>query len=103
MIHPIIIKLAWTRIFLVALIVNNPSSMDSWVGEIPWRREWQPSPVFLPGQSHGQRSLADNSPWGCKESYSAEQLSTVWTKPFSSNDAKFLREIYFINLPKPLP
>ena len=30
----------------------------SWVGKIPWRRAWQPTPVFLPGESHGQRSLA---------------------------------------------
>ena len=34
---------------------------------IPWRRAWQPTPVFLPGESHGQRSLAGYSPWGCKE------------------------------------
>ena len=31
---------------------------DPWVGQIPWRRKWQPTPVFLPGKSHGQRSLA---------------------------------------------
>ena len=31
---------------------------DPWVGKIPWRRKWQPTPVFLPGKSHGQRSLA---------------------------------------------
>ena len=37
-----------------------------WVGKIPWRREWQPTPVFLPGKSHEQRSLANYSPWGCK-------------------------------------
>ena len=30
---------------------------DPWVGKIPWRRKWQPTPVFLPGKSHGQRSL----------------------------------------------
>ena len=30
---------------------------DPWVGKIPWRRAWQPSPVFLPGESHGQKSL----------------------------------------------
>ena len=36
---------------------------DPWVGKIPWRRKWQPSPVFLPGKSHGQRSLAGYSPW----------------------------------------
>ena len=41
---------------------------DSWVGKIPWRRKWQPMPVFLPGESHGQRSLAGYSPWGHKES-----------------------------------
>ena len=35
-----------------------------WVGKIPWRRAWQPTPVFLPGESHGQRSLAGYSRWG---------------------------------------
>ena len=35
---------------------------DSWVGKIPWRRTWQPTPVFLPGESHRQRSLAGYSP-----------------------------------------
>ena len=38
-----------------------------WVRKIPWRRKWQPTPVFLPGKSHGQRSLVSYSPWGCKE------------------------------------
>ena len=37
---------------------------DTWVGKIPWRRKWQPTPVFLPGKFHGQRSLAVYSPWG---------------------------------------
>ena len=32
-----------------------------------WRRKWQPTPVFLPGESHGQRSLVGYGPWGCKE------------------------------------
>ena len=40
---------------------------DSWVGKIPWRRAWQPTPVFLPGESHGRRSLVGYSPQGCKE------------------------------------
>ena len=40
---------------------------NPWVRKIPWRRKWQPTPVFLPGKSHGQRSLADYSPWGRKE------------------------------------
>ena len=41
---------------------------DLWVRKIPWRRKWQPTPVFLPEKSHGQRSLAVYSPWGRKES-----------------------------------
>ena len=40
---------------------------NPWVGKIPWRRECQPTPVFLPGESHGQRSLVGYSPWGRKE------------------------------------
>ena len=47
----------------------NPSA-----GKSPWRRKWQPTPVFLPGKSHGQRSLAGCSPWGGKESDMTEQL-----------------------------
>ena len=41
--------------------------VDSWVGKIPWRRAWQPTPVFLPRESPGQRSLADYSPWSYKD------------------------------------
>ena len=40
---------------------------DSWVGKILWKRKWQPTAVFLPGNSHGQRSLAGYSPWGHKD------------------------------------
>ena len=60
----------------VALVVKNlPAKVGCkrggfypWVGKIPWRRAWQPTPVFLPGESHGQRSLVGYSPWGHKES-----------------------------------
>ena len=45
-----------------------------WVGKIPWRRKWQPTPVFLPGESHGCRSLVGYSPWGHKESDMTERL-----------------------------
>ena len=41
---------------------------SSFSRKIPWRRKWQPTPVFLPGDSHGQRTLAGYSPWGRKES-----------------------------------
>ena len=42
-------------------------SLDPWVGKIPWNRKWQPTPGFLPGESHGQRSLVGYSPQGCRE------------------------------------
>ena len=48
---------------------------DSLVRKIPERREWQPTPVFLPGESHEQRSLVGYSPWGCKESEVTERLA----------------------------
>ena len=41
--------------------------VQPWGGHVHWRRKWQPTPVFLPGKSHGQRGLVDYSPWGCKE------------------------------------
>ena len=54
---------------------------DPWVGKVPWRRAWQPTPVFLPGESHGQRSLVGYSPWGRKELDTSEttvQTREVW-------------------------
>ena len=48
---------------------------DPWVRKISWRRKWQPTPVFLPGKSHAQRSLAGYNPWVHKESDTTEQLS----------------------------
>ena len=60
------------RAFLVAQLVKNLPAMQEtngfgpWVSKIPWRRKWQPTPVFLPGKSHGQRSLTGYSPRGCK-------------------------------------
>ena len=40
--------------------------LDPWVRKIPWRKKWLPTPVILPGKSHGQRSLAGYHPWGRK-------------------------------------
>ena len=48
---------------------------DAWTKKIRWRRKWQPAAVFLPGESHGQTSLAGYSPWGQKEVDTTEQLS----------------------------
>ena len=47
-----------------------------------WRREWQPTPEFLPGEFHGQRSLAGYSPWRCKESDTTEQLSFRFSRSY---------------------
>ena len=63
----------WFSAAKVALVVKNPPSnardvRDPWVGKIPWRRKWQPTPVFFPGESHRQRSPVSCSPWGHKES-----------------------------------
>ena len=52
-----------------------------WVGKIPWRRKWQPTPVFLPGEFHGQRSLMGYSPRGRKESDMTEQLHLLTLTP----------------------
>ena len=62
---------------LVVETVKNlqETGFESWFGKIPWRRAWQPTPVFLPRESHGQRSLAGCSPWGRKESGMSEWLS----------------------------
>ena len=48
---------------------------DPWVRKIPWRRNWQPSPVFLPGKFQGQNSLVGYSPWDHKELDTTELLS----------------------------
>ena len=50
---------------------------DPCIRKIPWRRIWQPTPLFLPGESHGQRSLAGYSPQDLKESDMTERLSTA--------------------------
>ena len=57
----------------VCLQCRRPG-FNPWVGKIPWRRKWQPIPVFLPGKSHGQRSLVGYSPWGHEELDTTEQL-----------------------------
>ena len=59
----------WT--LLVAQMVKRLPAMwetrvQSLGREDPWRRKWQPTPVFLPGKFHGQRSLVGDNPWGCR-------------------------------------
>ena len=66
----------WLRQYRICLQCRSPG-FDPWVRNIPWRRKWQPTPVFLPGGFHGQGNLAGCSPWGCKESDTTERLNTT--------------------------
>ena len=59
--------------------VGDPSSIPG-LGRFPWRRKWHPTPVFLPGESHRQSSLAGSSPWGRKESDKIERLILSYLK-----------------------
>ena len=67
---------------------------DPWVGKTPWRRAWQPAPVFLPGKSPRQRSLVEYSPWDHKESNMTEQLIPTGENYVNNlNSANFRQEI----------
>ena len=92
----------------VVLVVKNPPASEGdvkrcgfypWVGKIPWRRAWKPTPVFLPGESHGQRSLEGCNLQGCRESdmtdvtqQAACMPHKVWSSsmPFSSPTSRHL-------------
>ena len=63
---------------LIPHVLCSLSELNSDLGHthaFGWSRKWQPTLVFLPGEFHGQRSLAGYSPWGCKESDMTKQLS----------------------------
>ena len=78
----------------------NRHEFDPWVRKTPWRRPWQPTPVFLPGESHGQRGLAGYSPKGHKESDTTEAPEHARTHSIlgreETNSAKFSKEIICI-------
>ena len=65
----------WQRIYLPM----QETQLDPWVAKIPWRRKWQPTPVFSPGEFHGQRSPAGYSQWRRKEANTTERTHyTQW-------------------------
>ena len=68
----------WLRWLRICLQCRRPG-FDPWIRKIPRRREWLPTPVFLTGISHGQRSLVGYSPWGRKDSDTTEQLTHTHT------------------------
>ena len=75
---------------------------DPWVGKIPWSRKWHPTPVFLSGKFHGQKSLAGYSPWGYKEPDTTEHHQVSATRAsyrkkstnILANTVKFILLIY---------
>ena len=72
---------------MVLLVKNLPANagdvkrcgLDPWIRKIPWWRVWQPIPVFLPGESYGQRSLVGYSPWGHKELDTTNETACMHT------------------------
>ena len=75
--HGLCVSLKWLLLqshLLIYKVFTGGNAGDAWryrfnpwFGKIPWRRKWQPTPLFLPGEFHGQRRLAGYSPWGYKE------------------------------------
>ena len=71
---PLLLDSSLVAQMLKSLPTMRKTRVRSLGPEDPWRRKWQPTPVFLPWKSHGQRSLVGHSPWGRKESDTTEQL-----------------------------
>ena len=71
---------------------------DPWVGKILWRRKWQPTPVLLPGKSHGRRNVVGYSPWGRKESDMTERLHFHFHMSIISKFKNPKRVIYLLIL-----
>ena len=69
---------------------------NSWVRKVLWRRKWQPTPVFLSGESHGQCSLVGYNPWGRK---SRTWLSN-WTTTSTTNSIGLIKDQCMLNFSK---
>ena len=76
---------------------------DSWVGKIPWRRKWQPTPVSLPAESHGRRSLVGYSPQGRKETRLSDFTSTLGAGMLSPSVWMLWKSPTGHSYPAPLP
>ena len=79
---------------------NLPIMQETWVWSLgqedPWRRKWQPTPVFLPGEPRRQRSLAGYSPWGRKEADMTEQLNNNRRCAYICMHASFFFFLYCV-------
>ena len=94
------------RASLVAQLVKNSGDLplqcggpgfNPWVGKIPWRRAWQPTPVFLPEKPHGQRSMVGHSPQGRKQSNMTEQLSKAKMLKQLKEDMEKVKKMMYMN------
>ena len=79
LLHAFMTFCTWWLRQRICLHCGRPE-FNSQFGKTPWRRKWLPTPVFLPGEFRGQRSLADYSPWGLKESDMTERRSIAQHK-----------------------
>ena len=84
--------LRWSGIHLQCRRPGFDQCRGSWVRKIPWRREWQPTSEFLPGEFHGQRSLAGYRPWDQKESDITEWLTLSFTATKSNHPSQWLEK-----------
>ena len=97
----------YTRVYIILVFPGGSVGKEwcrrrwshPWVGRIPWRRAWQPIPVELPGESHGQRNLERHSPWGRKKSDPTQATGQAWTHVHYFNSYLFLSLSYNL-LPK---
>ena len=79
------LEVIWEWHFIIICLQCGRPECDPCVCKVPWRREWQLTPVFLPGKFHGQRKLAGYSPWGCWELDSTEWITlSLFTNLVSS-------------------
>ena len=90
-IHP-----CWLRQQRASLKCRRPG-FDPWIRKIPWRRKWQPTPVFLPGKSHGWRSLVGYTPWGHRVRHYWATNTHTRTHTFSIIVLGFIRVMVCIN------
>ena len=88
-----------------SVVHNSPALQETGLipgsGRFPWRRKWQPTSVFLPGKSHGQRSQVDYSPWGLKRvghDLATKQQQVIQNKTFKSLNFTISFIIYYITL-----
>ena len=94
--YSIYLYILWHTGFLGGSVVNECACQcrrhkrlgsDPWLGKIPWRKKWQPTPVLLPGKSHGWRSLVGCSPWGCRVGHDWATSLSLWDDPLEKGMA----------------